>query len=147
MTVACLFLSHEPPTQSSSKTSCHHDLRHPWPLARRHGSICGRAASRAKSATGVLGLVVTRWRLASTDAGSNEGTWLARGWSVVDCKQILSLDSWNTSAWQRQRCSHLWHAGIMDPRALPQDLGTFRVEDGTLGLLVRTFDHTLETPV
>ena len=39
------------------------------------------AASRprgAKSATGVLGLVLTRWRLASTDAGRNEALGLHR---------------------------------------------------------------------
>ena len=28
--------------------SCHHDIRHPWPPARRLGSICGSAASRGK---------------------------------------------------------------------------------------------------
>ena len=28
--------------------SCHHDIRHPWPLARRLDSICGSAASRCK---------------------------------------------------------------------------------------------------
>ena len=46
-----------------------------------HADMIRSAAARprgAKSATGVLGL-------------------------VVDCKQVLSLDSWNTSAWQRQQ--------------------------------------------
>ena len=28
--------------------SCHHDIRHPWPLARRHASICCSAAARGK---------------------------------------------------------------------------------------------------
>ena len=34
------------------------------------------------------------------------GTWLARVGAVVDCcKQVLSLYSWNTAAWQRQQAS------------------------------------------
>ena len=40
-----------------------------------HADMIRSAAARprgAKSATGVLGLVLTRWRLASTDAGRNE---------------------------------------------------------------------------
>ena len=53
----------------------------------------------AKPATDVLDLVLIRWRLASTDAGSSACT----SWSVVDSKQVRSLDSWNPSAWQRQQ--------------------------------------------
>ena len=31
--------------------SCHHDLRHPWLLARRHDSICGSAGQSAPQAS------------------------------------------------------------------------------------------------
>ena len=34
---------------SQRSGSCHHDIRHPWPLARRHDSICGSAASRGRA--------------------------------------------------------------------------------------------------
>ena len=62
-----------------------------------HGSICGSAASRGKGAPpGVLGLVLTKWRLASTDAGRHE----ALGFPALS-------GFVNTSAWLRQRCSHL----------------------------------------
>ena len=39
----------------------------------------------AKSATGVLGLVLTRWRMASTDAGRNE----ALGLLELECRRLL----------------------------------------------------------
>ena len=57
-------------------------------LARRHDSICGRAASR--------------WRLVSTDTGKNEALDLHE----LECRRLqamLSLDSWDISAWQRQQ--------------------------------------------
>ena len=50
--------------------SCRHDIRHPWPLARR---TCFDLLQRgAKSDTSVLGLVLTnrRWQ--------EQGTWVAR---------------------------------------------------------------------
>ena len=67
----------------------------------RHPDMVRSAAARprgAKCAAGVLGLVLTKWRLAPTHTGRNE----ALGWCVFDCNQALTLDSWNTSAWQRQ---------------------------------------------
>ena len=36
------------PASGRRSGSCHHDLRHPWPLAHRHDSICGSAASRSE---------------------------------------------------------------------------------------------------
>ena len=58
--------------------SCHHGIRHPWPLARRHDSICGSAASRGQIRHRrpwpridqvALG-IIRRWQ--------ERGTWLAR---------------------------------------------------------------------
>ena len=72
------------------------DTRGVW-----HADMIRSAAARprgAKSATGVLGLVLTRWRLASTVAGRNE----ALGLHELERRRLqagtLSLDSWNTSA-------------------------------------------------
>ena len=64
------------------------DVRGLW-----HADMIRSAAARprgAKSATGVLGVVLTRWRLASTDTGINEASGLHTSWSVVDSKQALS---------------------------------------------------------
>ena len=52
-----------------------------------HTDMSRSAAARprgAKSATGVLGLVLTRWRLASTDAGRNE----AVGLHELECRRL-----------------------------------------------------------
>ena len=43
---------------------------------------------------GVWGLGFGVWGL---------GFGVCASWSVVDCKQVRSWDSWNTSAWQRQQ--------------------------------------------
>ena len=74
-----------------------------------HADMIRSAAARhpwAKSATGVFGLVLTRWRLASTDAGRNE----IRGTPLLG-KGSLALTYAS------------WHHG---PTCTPQDLGTFR---------------------
>ena len=69
---------------SGSRGDCHHDIRHPWPLARRQDSICSSAASRAKSATSVLGFVLTRCHMASTDGGRNEALSLHE----LECRRL-----------------------------------------------------------
>ena len=95
------------------RESCHHDLRHPWPLARSHDSICGSVASRGKMRD------VRPWPriLASTDAGRNEALGLHEFWSVVDRKQVLSLKSWKTFAWQRQQApSDVLGSRVTTPR-------------------------------
>ena len=61
--------------------------RYPTPVAS--GTQIRSAAARprgAKSATGVLGLVLTRWRLASTDAGRNE----ALGLHELECRRLAA---------------------------------------------------------
>ena len=81
----------------------------------------------AKSATGVLGLVLTRWRLASTDAGRNE----ALGLHELERRR---LQAGTLSGFVEYLCLatavllSLVHHGIMDPRALLKILELFEVE-------------------
>ena len=81
-----------------------------------HGSICGSAASRGKGAPpGVLGLVLTKWRLASTDAGRHEalGFPALSGFVEYLCLATPALLS-------------LGHSGHHGPTCTPQDHGTLR---------------------
>ena len=72
-----------------------------------HADMIRSAAARprgAKSATGVLGLVLTKWRLASTDSGRNE----ALGLHELERRRLQAgtLSGFmETSAWQRQQAS------------------------------------------
>ena len=75
----------------------------------------------AKSATGVLGLVWTRWRLASTDAGRNE----ALGLHELECRRLQGALSGFVEL--------LGHGSVpltcacgRGPTCTPQDLGTLR---------------------
>ena len=81
----------------------------------------------AKSATGVLGLVLTIWRLASTDAGRNE----ALGLHELERRR---LQAGTLSGFVEYLClatAVLFspvHHGIMDPRALLKILEPFEVD-------------------
>ena len=95
-----------------------------------HADMIRFAAARlrgAKSATGVLGLVLTRWRLASTDAGRNE----ALGLHELERRR---LQAGTLSGFVEYICLatavllSLVHHGIMDPRALFKILEPFEVE-------------------
>ena len=106
----------------------------------------------AKSATDILGLVLTRWRLASTDAGRNE----ALGLHELERR---GLQAGALSGFVEYLCLaaavllSLVHHGIRDPRVLLKILEPFEVEltpveDGAPERLsVSHFDHALETPV
>ena len=60
--------------------SCHRDL---WPADMMIRSAAARLGG-AKSATGVFALALTRWRLASTDAGRKE----ALGLHELECRRL-----------------------------------------------------------
>ena len=94
-----------------------------------HGDVIRSAAARprgAKSATSVLGLVLTGWRLASTDVCRNE----ALGLHELERRRLQAS---TLSLWIRGipllgkgslalACAS-WHHG---PTCTPQDLGNFR---------------------
>ena len=91
-----------------------------------HADMIRSAAARpggAKSATGVLGLVWTRWRLASTDAGRNEALGLhelerrrLQAGTLSEFVEYLSLAT-------AVLLSPVHHGH--GPTCTPQDLGTF----------------------
>ena len=95
-----------------------------------HADMIRSAAARprgAKSSTGVLGLVLTKWRLASTDAGRNE----ALGLHELERRR---LQAGTLSGFVEYLCLATAvllspvHHGIMDPCALLKILEPFEVE-------------------
>ena len=66
--------------QEGAGGSCHRDL---WPADMMIRSAAARLGG-AKSATGVFALALTRWRLASTDAGRKE----ALGLHELECRRL-----------------------------------------------------------
>ena len=58
--------------------SCHHDIRHPWPLARRHASICCSAAARGKIRHRRPWPRIDQVALGINRRWHEQGTWVAR---------------------------------------------------------------------
>ena len=89
-----------------------------------HADMIRSAAARprgAKSATGVLGLVLTRWHLASTDAGRNE----ALGVHELERRRMQAS---TLSGFVEYLClaTALLLSLVHGRSCTPQDLGTFR---------------------
>ena len=88
----------------------------------------------AESATGALGLVLTRWRLTSTDAGRNE----ALGVHELECRRLQAgtLSGFvENLCWATAVLLSPVYVGVMDPRALlkilePSEVELPPVEDG-----------------
>ena len=100
--VSCCSQADAAATASGRRSgNCLLDLRHPWPLARRNDSNCGSAASRSELRHRRPWLRIDQVTPGINQRWQERGSWLAR--VVIDCKQVLSLASWNTSAWQRQQ--------------------------------------------
>ena len=79
-----------------------------------HADMIRSAGARprgAKSATGVLGLVLTRWRLASTDAGRNE----ALGLHELECRRLQAgtLSLWIRLVSSRTRTTSMQTVQIL----------------------------------
>ena len=78
------------PASGRRSESCHHDLRRPRPLARRHDSICGRAASRGKTRHRRPWPRIDQVALGIHRRWQEQGTWLPRVGASSNCRYTLS---------------------------------------------------------